>query len=1117
MHTETSVDRTPAPAEPPVEVALLGAVATRRGDGLVPLAGPRARSLLVALARRPGHSRSPSALVEDVWGDAPPRSPANALHTQISRLRSALPEGAIEAGPAGYRLVLAAGQVDLARARRLVRQARQCQADGDLRGALAAVHAARRLWRGDPGTDLPGGELADELAAEAASYRDALDAVELAALVGAGEFDAALPIARAAAGAAPLDENAHALLMECLHGAGRSSEALGVFAGLRGRLADRLGTGPSARLVDLNATILRGTAPEAAPETAGAPAAANLVPPTTIGLRAAPNPLVGRARDLAALGQLLASSRVVTVLGPGGTGKTRVAHALGGDVAVRMPVALVELAPLRSGEDVVAAISGTLGLSEADLTPGSLTRTRVLDARQRLRDALAVRPSLLILDNCEHLIDDVADVVADLIAASPHLTVLTTSRAPLAITAESVYPLPPLAVGDDGSPAVALFRARALAVRPSVRLERGEVERLCRTLDGLPLAIELAAARVRTLSVEEINARLVDRFALLRSGDRTSPERHRTLHAVIDWSWNLLTDAERATLRRLCRLPAGFTSDAAVAVAQWGEVGDVADALEGLVNQSMLAVTEPSDGAAATGLRYHMLETVREFGEERSGSDETAEAHVRTVDWAERLAREMFRDFMSGRQIAAAHRVEAEHDNLLAVLRYAVSRTLVRTVLTVFPVLGGLWTLRGAHSEVFNWVPRVLDLDASGLADEDVPGDHLVATYEIAAAHMVTSGNLRTGAVARARLRRLLAVRTDITASLQMNAMLILLPGSGRGLARALATAVRSDDPGARSSAYIARANVRENNGDLFGSEADARQALALAESLHDTWGLAMVCQHLGSLYSQSARYGAAVEFYRRSAERLWEMHLYDESLQVRGFMIVALIGADRIVEARDELATLVPMHTYAPHDQPIEGSAHTQASLAATVAELDLAAGAVERGLAGYRRAIEQSDVLTAGFPADPFEILVVAAVVDAHVLAGRPEHVVDLAARLAATAVRRLGPGGHADLPQTGAVACAVGSVDIAVGRSVPRALRLLALATKVRARQDYPSMGLDRHLGAARIVLGADAVAAALSSVARTPRAAARREILELLAAPHEATVTPGACTSVRSVGP
>lgn len=1098
MQSVTRDSETPAPTRPPVEVALLGDVATRRDGVLVPLPGPRARSLLVALARRPGHSRSAAALVEDVWGDTPPKSPANALHTQISRLRSALPDGAVEAGPAGYRLALAPEQVDLARARLLARRANRQHADGDQHGALAAVHEARVLWRGEPGADLPAGELADDLATEAAAHRSALDAVELAALVATGRYEDALPIARAAAGSSPLDEGAHALLMECLHGSGRPNEALEVFAGLRGRLADRLGVDPSARLIDLNATILRG-GERALPAEVGGTRDGNAEPttrllPSTIGLRAAPNPLLGRSSDLAALELLVASSRVVTVLGPGGTGKTRVAHALGNEVSARMPVALVELAPLRSGEDLIAAISSTLGLSENDLTPGALTRTRIHDARQRLRDALAARPMLLIVDNCEHLIDDVADVVSDLISASPHLTVLATSRAPMAITAESVYPLPPLAIGDDGSPAIELFRARALAVRPSVRLDGTEVERLCRTLDGLPLAIELAAARVRTMSVEEINARLVDRFALLRSGDRTSPERHRTLHAVIEWSWNLLTVPERAALRRLCRFPGGFTADAARTVAQWGEIVDVADALEGLVNQSMLSVSEnPEVG----GLRYHMLETVREFGEEQSDAGESAEVSARTVAWAERFSREAFGDFMGGRQVAAAHRVEAEHDNLLAVLRYAYAEQLARAVFTVFPVIGGMWSMRGAHSEVFTWVPRLLELDTSGFGPEDVPGDLLASAYVLAASHMAMGGRLRAVAIARTRLRRLLATRTDISEQSRMYATLLLVPASGRGLARMLARAVRSPDPGARSSALVARANLRENNGDLFGSESDARLALVLAEERGDSWGLAMVCQHLGSLYAQSASYGDAVGYYRRSAEILWEMHLYDESLQVRGFLVAALIGAGRIADARAELASLAPAHAGASSGAPSsDHDVHNQAALSASTAEADLASGAVDSGLAEYRRAAGYAGDLDGELPADPFELMVVSGVVDAHVLAGRAERITDLALRLEAVATARLGSRGYPDLPQTGAVACAVGSFHIATGSAPERGLRLLALATRVHARQDYPSMRLDRHLGAARTVLGGDVVAAALESAQGTSRAAARREILDLL---------------------
>ncbi|WP_241665859.1 BTAD domain-containing putative transcriptional regulator [Prescottella subtropica] len=1081
---------TPTPVPPPVEVALLGGVATRRDGELVPLPGPRARALLVALARRPGRSRSVAALVDDVWGEQPPRSPVNALHTQISRLRAVLPDGAIAAGPSGYRLTLAPGQVDLALVRSLTRRAGQSHADGDLIDALDTVRDARALWRGEPGADLPDGGLADDLAAEAASYRRALDTVQLAALIAAGRFADALPLARAAAAAAPLDEAAAVQWMECLRGVGRGGEALDVFAALRVRLADRLGADPSPRLVELNAAILHGDTTGQAPSTS--------VPPTTIGLRAAPNPLLGRKADLAALEVLLGASRVVTVLGPGGTGKTRVAHALGLDVASRMPVALVELAPLRSGEDLIAAISGTLGIGDADLGPGSLARTRIHDARRRLRDALSARPSLLILDNCEHLIDDVADVVSDLIAASPQLTVLTTSRAPLTITAEAVYPLPPLAIGEDGSPAVELFRARAAAVRPSVRLDRTEVERLCRTLDGLPLAIELAAARVRTMSVEEINARLADRFALLRSRDRTTPERHRTLRAVIDWSWNLLEDPERAALRRLCRFPAGFTSDAAVSVAQWGDLDDVDDALEGLVNQSMLSVTERGD---TVGLRYHMLETVREFGEERADADESAEVYRRTAVWAERFARDALRDFMSGRQIEVAHRVEDEHDNLLAVLRYAMAERLTRTVYTIFPVLGSMWASRGAHSEVFAWAPRVLDLDATALGPDEVPGDHLAATYQLAGVHLVMAGRLRAVAVARTRLRRLLATRDDVTESLRMNAALVLAPGSGKGVARLLATAVRSDDPGARSSALVARANLRENNGDLFGSESDARQALVLAERSNDSWGLAMMCQHLGSLCAQSARYDEAVRHYRRSAEMLWEMHLYDEGLQVRGFMVAALVGAGRSADAFAELAALAPMRSDVPVGEVGGEHGNTLASLSASAAEAELAVGSTDRGLDEYRRAITHMGDLAGPSPADPLEIMVAVAVVDAHVLAGRTEPVDDLVARLAGVAVERLGPRGHPDLPQTGAVACAVGSFGVATGRDVGRGLRLLALAGKVHARQDYPSMRLDRHVAVACAVAGTDRVAAARASVERIPRAAARDEILTLLATATE----------------
>ena len=669
-------------------VAVLGEICTRRNGTLQPLPGTRARSLLVALATHPGRSRSMAALIDDVWGDEPPRSPQNALHTQVSRLRAALPEAALELGPAGYRLVLDDDAVDLTRAGALERAARRLLDDGDHRAALDAVTVARALWRGDPGADLPDGDLARDLRATALVRRIALDDLEIAARTALGDLAGALPLVKARAQRNPFDEPAHLALMNTLADLGHAADALDVFAALRARLADQLGTDPGPALVEANTAILRGQAEPAASPTRA---------PTAIGLRAAPNALLGRDDDLAAIEALLRRSRVTTVLGPGGTGKTRVAHEIGMRIAHTEPVVLVELASLRSGGDVIGAICATLGLSEADVAPGTLVRAQLHSARERLRIALSVRPMLLILDNCEHLVADVAEAVADLVAASDQLTVLTTSRAPLMIAAETVYPLPPLAVDEAGSPATELFRIRARAVRPSARLDPVEVARLCRTIDGLPLAIELAAARVRTLSVAEINDRLGDRFALLRSTDRTSPERHRTLRAVIDWSWNLLTPPEQAALRRLCRFPAGFTLDAAVAVAEWGAVDDAASALDGLVNQSLLDVLE-TDG----GLRYHMLETVREFGEEETGDDEAVEVTRRMAAWARRLARDLSEGIYGERQIAAVHRVEAEHDNLVAILRAALDRADAVTAYHVFPVLATLWAIRGAHSEVHN-------------------------------------------------------------------------------------------------------------------------------------------------------------------------------------------------------------------------------------------------------------------------------------------------------------------------------------------------------------------------------------------------------------------------------
>ncbi|MBF6333730.1 AfsR/SARP family transcriptional regulator [Nocardia transvalensis] len=1095
-------------AAAPVRVALLGEVAVRRDGELAAVPGARARLLIAALATHPGRSRSAQSLIDDVWGAQPPRAPMNALHTQVSRLRSALPDGVLEIGPAGYRLSLGEEQVDLTLARRLERQARELHAAGDDPGCLALVARARSLWRGEPGADLPPGPVADELAESAATRWRALDELELASREAAGDYTGAVTIARGIASAEPLDEPAHATLMRLLAAAGRGNEALDVFAGLRARLATELGTDPGPALVRLNAAILRGEPVEAgrAPTSAQrvdsarheVSAATRPSEPavSAIGLRAAPNPLLGRDADLDALENLVGTSRVTTVLGPGGTGKTRVANELGLRVAAELPVVLVELASVRAAADTAraeleGAIGATLGIGEIARDTTALRAGRKIDSRRRLRDALSARPMLLILDNCEHLIDAAAEVVADLIGACDQLRVLTTSRAPLAITAETVYPLPPLAIDEHGSPATDLFAARARAVRPSVRLDTEVVARLCRTLDGLPLAIELAAARVRTMGVEEIEKRLEHRFSLLRSGDRTSPERHRTLHAVIEWSWNLLDEPQRIALRRLCRFPAGFTLAAAEFVVGGADVDDVVTAVEGLVSQSLLTVLEDDSGT-----RYRMLETVREFGEEQlTAAGEADEVMLRMVGWARDFVADISRRYTSGGQLEAVLAVGAELDNLTTVLRYAVDHRDAETVYTLFPVLGLVWVMRGTHMELAGWGQRVLTVAPPATTPHGIEADLRAWTYVMLGSQaMVNDIPLRDFARVRTWARQLLHSDTPLTPSVRFATELLVTEPTPMRVLRKITEGVRSPDRATRWSALLLRANLRENASDVTGSLRDSLQALEEAD-LADIWGRAMVSQHLGQLGAQTGQYREAADHYRRAVHGLYLLRSYDESVELRSYLAAALIGAGELDRARQELEIAAGyVDGGARPDDPVLRPNHRRAAVQHSWAELALAEGDIDRGLQRSRRVLELFSWPMRTSSPGPGDIMTAAGVLDAHVLHGGIDQVPELPQELIETTAERLGQ--FFDLPQIGAVATAIGSYLLAEQKFPDIARELLALAAKVVAREDTPSMQLHRHLVLHGAATSEELMAGPRQRAARIGRRTAGKRILKLL---------------------
>ncbi len=513
------------------------------------------------------------------------------------------------------------------------------------------------------------------------------------------------------------------------------------------------------------------------------------------------------------------------------------------------------------------------------------------------------------------------------------------------------------------------------------------------------------------MSVDEIGSRLRDRFALLRSDDPTSPDRHRTLHAVIDWSWNLLGSGDQIALRRLCRFPAGFTLSSAQAVAGWGELTDVASAVEALVNQSLLSV---SDGQG--DLRYYMLETVREYGEEQlAASGEGPEVIRRLDDWAIAIAEDAVVRARTD-QLRLIADLDAEHDNLLAVLRWAVERGDAVTVANVFPVLAILWAVRGSNSEISNWASKIVGATADNDL-RDVNAELVGATFILVAMHLFFGEADRNHARARIRLRKLLRERDDLG---PLFAFLIKLTTSGianHKLARLVAEGVRSSDPETRMAALSARSNMRENIGDLRGALLDGETLFDYATSIGDEWGLAMAAQHVGSVHSQSARYGEAIEFYAIAAASMERLGARDEAMQLICFQAGAMIAAGDTAGGRVLLDRARPALAHSGGTGAIETD-QRRAALIASIAEADLADGRIDEGLARYREALELLGSAIENIFGDPFVVLLGAAAVCAHAVHGRHELVAGRVLQMKESSALKLDPNGYADLPLAGSL---------------------------------------------------------------------------------------------------
>ncbi|MFF5296681.1 AfsR/SARP family transcriptional regulator [Paractinoplanes globisporus] len=713
-----------------MEFQILGSVRAVHDGAALALGGPRHRRLLAVLLLHAGQPVPIGRLAEALWGDEPPRRAAEMVHVRVSELRAALRparggerhagliagEGGerhagLIAGEGGYRLAVAEGELDSREFTRLAAAGSRALAAREFATASELLADALSRWRG-PAL----GEFADEPFARVEAARlEALRAQatedRFEAELAAGRHGAVVAGLLTAVAEHPLRERFRAQLMLALYRSGRQGDALAQFAEARATLADQLGVDPGPDLAALHEEILRHD-PKLAPHPAASKAGGRPVAAEAL------TSFVGRERDLAETRARLRAGRLVTLTGPGGAGKTRLAL----EVAADFPgdTWLVELAALPAAGLVAPAVSAALRGREPRDTAG-----------------------LLLLDNCEHVLDEVAALAEQLLRARPGLRILATSRERLGIVAERLWPVGGLgtpaagevtAAGAGRSDAVRLLVDRAAAVQPGFALTDATapaLAQICRRLDGLPLAIELAAAAVPALGAERIAARLDDRFALLSRGSRTAEPRHRTLRAVVDWSYDLLDDPARRLFDRLGVFAGGFTLEAAEAVC--ADAGDppVAASLAGLVDKSLVT---------RDGERYRLLETLRAYAIEHGAvtpglRDRHAEQTLGMVASARRALR-------GSRQPAWLRRLEREHGNIRAALDWSIARGDAATAVRLAGSLYPLWDRHGHYREGREWLTRALAIEPG------VPPLVRARALDSLAGLAVIQGDLDAGAAA---------------------------------------------------------------------------------------------------------------------------------------------------------------------------------------------------------------------------------------------------------------------------------------------------------------------------------------------------------------------------------
>jgi len=872
-----------------MELRVLGPLEVTAGHEIVLISGGRQRTaLLTALALHPGDVVSTATLVDLLWGESPPHNAANALQGLVSKLRAVLGNDLIARQGSGYTLKVRPEQVDAVQFERLAAAGREALKSGDFARADERLTAALALWRGEVFSEFTGGIPAEltRLAEERlAVLEDRIDA-DLAC----GRDGALIAELESLVARHPLRERLWGQLIVALYRGGRQADALRAYQRARQVLAEDLGIEPSAELHRLEAAVL---AHDSSLDRPAAPRPRAGAEPSPTNLQTELTSFIGRIDALDSVCALLDAHRLVTLTGPGGAGKTRLAMEAARRRLAQHPdgVWVVELAPLTDPHSVASIITTTIGLREgAEVGGGNDSRP----VTARLVEFLRERQVLLLLDNCEHLVAEAAALAEQLLVSSPGLHVLATSREGLAVPGERLWPVPPLPLED----AVALFVDRARGVLPAftpTTHEASVIADICRRLDGLPLAVELAAARVSAFSLTEIAYRLHDRFRLLIGGSRTALPRQQTLRAVVDWSYELLDEEERLVVERLSVFAGGCSLAAAEAVCSGDGVdrGDVATIIARLVAKSLVVAHPRADQA-----RYWQLQTIVDYGRERlAARGDAASVRARHIRWFEDFAGQVDRGLQGANQQRWLDAADTELDNLRAAMDWCIVDGQADAALSIAGALGWYWWYSGQASDGWRWLAAALGSPAESSA---------VLRARALAFHGWLGLYTATAAQAVSETEQAVA----------------LLRGAGDPEALALAAVLHAGATWSRGDSDSALASVHEAQAVLHGAEDawiltvarliegmahlaacrldEAEEALKEAVDRFrvagDQWGVSYVYAQLGDLYAVRGDYQKAADLLDEAIALAARSHLraYDALVSAhRGMIAVQLGDAD--------------------------------------------------------------------------------------------------------------------------------------------------------------------------------------------------------------------------------